>query len=86
MVLKNGNEISESIKVYPNPVSDRLNLSMPNELSDNASFIINNILGQNVMRGTLENNQVDVNSLNTGIYFIQISSNGKNGVKRFIKK
>jgi hypothetical protein len=80
------NEISESIKVYPNPVSDRLNLSMPNELSDNASFIINNILGQNVMRGTLENNQVDVNSLNTGIYFIQISSNGKNGVKRFIKK
>ncbi|MCK0108570.1 T9SS type A sorting domain-containing protein [Flavobacteriaceae bacterium S0825] len=80
------NEISESIKVYPNPVSDRLNLSMPNELSDNASFIINNILGQNVMRGTLENSQVDVNSLNTGIYFIQISSNGKNGVKRFIKK
>jgi len=80
------NEISESIKVYPNPVSDRLNLNMPSELSENASYMIHNILGQNVMRGTLKNNQVDVNSLNTGIYFLEINSNGKKGVKRFIKK
>tara|TARA_R110002073_G_scaffold230984_5_gene392086 strand:+ start:3946 stop:6693 length:2748 start_codon:yes stop_codon:yes gene_type:complete len=80
------NEISKSIKVYPNPVEDRLNLNMPAELSNNASFVINNILGQNVMRGSLENNQVNVNNLDTGMYFIQISSNGKKGVKRFIKK
>ena len=80
------NEISKSIKVYPNPVEDRLNLNMPAEISENASFIINNILGQNVMKGSLENNQVHVNNLDTGLYFIQISSNGKKGVKRFIKK
>ena len=80
------NEISKSIKVYPNPVEDRLNLNMPAELSNNASFVINNILGQNVMRGSLENNQVNVNNLDTGMYFIQISSNGKKGVKRFIKE
>ncbi len=80
------NEISKSIKVYPNPVEDRLNLNMPAELSNNASFVINNILGQNVMKGSLENNQVNVNNLDTGMYFIQISSNGKKGVKRFIKE
>jgi len=80
------NEISKSIKVYPNPVEDRLNLNMPAELSNNAFFVINNILGQNVMKGSLENNQVNVNNLDTGMYFIQISSNGKKGVKRFIKE
>ncbi|TJY36933.1 T9SS type A sorting domain-containing protein [Pontimicrobium aquaticum] len=80
------NEFSESIKVYPNPVKNTLNLNISNELSKDATFIINNVLGQNVMEGTIENNQVNVNNLNTGIYFIQISSNGKKGVKRFIKK
>ncbi len=80
------NEVSKSIKLYPNPVKDRLNLNMPSELSDDASYTINNILGQNVMNGALENNQVNVNNLDTGIYFIQISSNGKRGVKRFIKQ
>lgn len=80
------NEVSKSITLYPNPVKDRINLSMPINLSENASFTINNILGQNVMNGTLEDNQVNVNTLDTGIYFIQISSNGKRGVKRFIKE
>ena len=80
------NEISQSIKLYPNPVTDRLNLNMPNEISKDASFTINNILGQFVMKGSLENNQVNVANLDTGLYFIQISSNGKKGVKRFIKQ
>ncbi|WP_347922889.1 T9SS type A sorting domain-containing protein [Pontimicrobium sp. SW4] len=80
------NEISKSIKIYPNPVADRLNLNMPSEISDNASYMIHNALGQNVMRGVLENNQIDVDNLNIGIYFLEINSNGKKGVKRFIKK
>jgi len=80
------NEISESIKLYPNPVKNRLNLNMPSEISDNASFIIHNVLGQNVMNGSLENNSINVNNLDTGLYFLEINSNGKKGVKRFIKQ
>jgi len=59
---------------------------MPAELSNKASFIIHNILGQNVMKGSLENNQINVTNLDTGLYFLEINSNGKKGVKRFIKQ
>lgn len=80
------NDVSKSIIVYPNPVKNTLNLNMPVELSNKASFIIHNLLGQSVMKGTLENNRVNVNNLDTGLYFLEINSNGKKGVKRFIKQ
>lgn len=80
------NDVSKSIVVYPNPVERNLNLNMPVELSTNASYAIHNLLGQTVMRGDLKNNTVNVEQLESGLYFIQISADGRNGVKRFIKR
>jgi hypothetical protein len=80
------NDFSQSIKVYPNPVNNDLYVKLTSNLGGNATYKIHNILGQTVTQGDLKNESVNVSTLNSGLYFIEISTEGKKGVKRFIKQ
>jgi hypothetical protein len=80
------NNFSQSIKLYPNPVRNNLHVELSNNLVGNATYKIHNILGQTVTQGDLKNESVNVSTLNSGLYFIEISTEGKKGVKRFIKQ
>lgn len=73
------NHVSSSLKLFPNPVADRL--SIENNSSDR--FDIYNAQGQLVREGIIENSQIDVSFLTEGIYFLQVEQ-GKQ-IKRFIK-
>jgi len=74
------------INLYPNPTKSTLNIDL-NSQSD-VSFQVFDILGKLVTQGnsnadmTLE---IDVSSLENGLYIIKISSGDKNEIKRFIK-
>ncbi|OXB25429.1 peptidase M4 [Flavobacterium tructae] len=70
--------------LYPNPVVDELNVS----LADNTgyTFRITNTLGQQVSSGALSGNPIDVRTLKTGLYVIELNNGTKRIVKKFAKK
>jgi hypothetical protein len=62
----NENESDKVFAIYPNPVSDLLNIHQANE---NQSFSICNHLGEKIMEGS--KSKIDVSHLPNGMYFIQ---------------
>ncbi|HLW41254.1 MAG TPA: T9SS type A sorting domain-containing protein, partial [Flavobacterium sp.] len=77
------NFISDSFEVYPNPVSDVLNIRMKNNLSLEKVTIYNNS-GQIVK--TAQQNTVDISNLSSGIYFVEVTTNQGKAVKKIIVK
>lgn len=76
------------IKIYPNPVSDNLNIELTN-INENVDYQIFNTLGQKLVEGNLNSNRI--NTLNTsqyasGIYFVKLFTGSQSMTKKFIKK
>jgi alpha-tubulin suppressor-like RCC1 family protein len=65
----NSFEITENLKIYPNPVKDFLNISYENPIN---IISIVNLLGQEVIN--TNQSKIDVSDLISGTYFIKISS------------
>lgn len=76
------NFLSTGINVYPNPVSDIINIQNNNNLSLK-TISINNILGQTVLKASFTNS-INVTSLKRGIYIMSIVDTNNN--RRFVKK
>ena len=76
-----------SFEMYPNPVSDKLNIQLPSG-SEKAEVSIFDYTGRLVSSKTISSNDtsIDVQSISNGIYIIRVASNTKIGVQRFIKK
>jgi chitodextrinase len=74
--------ISTEITLYPNPANSVLNFT---GLKENSTYSIYNMLGQMIKKGKIENNMIQVETLEQGQYFIEIQSNNKITTKRFIK-
>lgn len=75
-----GNSII-SFSIYPNPTQDVLNIASQQPIE---TVKIYNLQGQLIKEGS--SNRVDVSQLNTGLYFIQLSVDGKTVTKKFIKE
>ncbi|CAA7193678.1 reprolysin-like metallopeptidase [Chryseobacterium potabilaquae] len=73
----------KDITLYPNPVSDVLNIL---NISDKANYNIYNAVGQLISSGKIQNNQINVSQLIHGVYIIAIKDNGKSFTSKFIKK
>lgn len=71
------------IKLYPNPASSVINLT---SVSEKASFRMVNMLGQEVLRGKIQDGAINISSLTDGNYIVEINDNENVTVKRFIKK
>lgn len=78
-----------SISVYPNPVSDNLNIRSAEVLKNAEIKIFNQagqIIFQNKMNSLNETQKINVNNLPSGIYMIYIKSNKGTFTKKIIKK
>jgi hypothetical protein len=71
--------------MYPNPASNRLNISAK-ETIQNADIF--NVLGKKVMSLDINKSSesIDVSNLNSGIYLIKYNVNGTTGTAKFIKQ
>ena len=76
--------VSSSIKLYPNPVKDG-NLFISSE-TVYSQFRIINVMGQVVQTGTLSENTINVSSLTTGTYLLELVNETSSETKRFIKQ
>jgi len=77
---------TNSLTVYPNPTQSELNFISKNiNFTESTTYFIADITGKIVKRGTISNSKVDVNSLNSGVYFITVKVDGLKEVSKFIK-
>ena len=73
-----------TFSLYPNPVKgDVLNIS---DFEGEASFRIFSAVGQDLGNGKVENNAINVGSLATGTYMIEVTTANGTNMKRFIKQ
>ena len=77
----NDNNINR-IKIYPNPTKGILNIAANGSIVEEITIF--NLQGM-VLKNTSNKNEIDVSSLATGLYFLQLSVEGKSVTKKFIK-
>ncbi|GAB1858725.1 hypothetical protein MHTCC0001_35650 [Flavobacteriaceae bacterium MHTCC 0001] len=71
------------ILFYPNPVNERLNVNITNELQANSQIILYNIQGSKVLQQPIRSNNesIEMSNLPSGIYVIKVLS-AKDVIKR----
>lgn len=77
----------EDAKVYPNPATAELNVKLPTSVTQ-ANVVITDALGRKMIQTELSqlNFKIDVSSLHSGTYFVQMESNEKSVVKTIVIK
>lgn len=70
------------LTIYPNPATTYINISTKTEFS---SYIIHNLLGQSIVQGKVINKQINISSINKGVYFIELIKGTDKVIKKFIK-
>ncbi|MEI6853805.1 MAG: T9SS type A sorting domain-containing protein [Bacteroidota bacterium] len=84
------NSEADQFNLYPNPVTDMLNISFSFQNHESFSVKIFNSAGQQVLERTIAAHTsqagINVNELPSGVYFIHLSAaSGKPLVKKFLK-
>jgi len=82
-----GSEISTQPGIYPNPFTNVLNISIPNQESKILKIEIRDIQGRllHTSASLSKNFQLDVSNLDSGIYFYNIETGDSNYLGKLIK-
>ncbi|WP_431215949.1 T9SS type A sorting domain-containing protein [Puia sp. P3] len=81
-----------SVRLFPNPASDRVTMTVVSTASGAAFLTVSNALGQSllvrpvVLRGGLNGFVVPLGGLAPGVYFLVLNSDGRRIVKSFIRE
>jgi chitodextrinase len=78
------NNISDDLIVYPNPVVNVLRINPEHNI--NAHFRIIDLSGKQVMAGKMLNNSINVSSLRSGVYLIELSDEEETFLQKFMKQ
>lgn len=78
--------LDNSISIYPNPAVNTINVNYTE--NTNLQYKINNILGQEVLKGVLNesNKQINISTFQSGVYFLTINNPKATLVKKIMKK
>ena len=80
-------ELSSSLSIYPNPVNDKLYIETEVEIENVAIYTITGVMvGQQTTDNGQQTLTIDLSELNSGIYFIKISTDNGEIVKRIVKR
>ncbi|MFY0627716.1 MAG: T9SS type A sorting domain-containing protein [Reichenbachiella sp.] len=76
------------LNIWPNPVTNRLNIVSDDLKSENREFQIVDMMGKTVLDGsfTLQNESLDVAEISIGTYLLLIKDENKTQVLRFVKE
>jgi len=76
----------KNFSLYPVPAEDELNLKAEFQLAGEY-YEIYALTGKKVMNGNVNTNQqIKVNSLSSGMYFLKLTKNGKTFQRKFVKR
>ena len=84
LVNTNSDESKNNFNIYPNPALDKVCVEF---INDNiAAYKIYNYLGNFILNGTvLKNNEISIESLSPGIYFLELNFQNKSYKKKIVK-
>jgi len=79
--------LASQFAIYPNPASNRLNVSFPQHI-EKAQLAIYNVLGTEVLRSNISalDNGIDISGLTSGIYIVSVEANNKRNSFKLIKR
>ncbi|MCB0464230.1 MAG: T9SS type A sorting domain-containing protein [Aequorivita sp.] len=82
----NDNELTSSLSIYPNPTENILQLNHKNHTIDGLKIF--DTKGSLIKEFTSPKNtsSINISDLSSGVYFLQISSEGKTVIKKFVKR
>lgn len=86
----NESVLSEVIRVYPNPTSDKFSISMPN-IDDNISVELLTLKGEVLMKNNFENAalisnyEFSLEDLNQGVYMLRVKTTDREYTSRIMK-
>lgn len=78
-------DVASGFNVYPNPVSDILNIEYTSDLTNVSVY---NMLGQQVLNKKVSaaNTNIDLSSLNSGTYLVKVEANNASKTIKVFKK
>lgn len=78
---------NNNVKVYPNPATSTITISL-NKYSNNASIDIYNTTGQVVYTSAMQSKtqSVDISNLASGMYYLSVSNDNTRGLQKFVKQ
>lgn len=83
--VKEIDKIINNISVFPNPVASTINIFDESNQLQNATIEITNYLGQNVY-STPYSNQIDLQSLSAGLYFLTVKEKSNKKTFKIVKE
>jgi hypothetical protein len=92
IALKSAAANTTFINVFPNPVTDRLQMEIPAKGTTGWTYRLTDMYGRELMsrEGMLTDGdrivQVDLSEISSGMYLLTVSITGENAAKTFIKK
>ncbi|AXT60537.1 T9SS C-terminal target domain-containing protein [Aquimarina sp. AD10] len=88
-VHKESINVEEFIKMFPNPMHDVLNITVPRESSKNLKWELFSYRGKRILQGKQKDDSsnitIDVSNLTMGSYFIKISTSNEIKYEQLIK-
>jgi hypothetical protein len=84
----NQNNVEDSYNIFPNPVTDILNITIAQNDDPTVTITIFNMIGEITFQTKLKTNHVTINTeeFPTGIYLVQIHSDKNTFTKKIIKQ
>lgn len=82
--------ITQFVDIYPNPVNDQLTVAFEGK-GATTSIIVRNQMGQTITSESINTvdginqHKIDLSSLSTGMYFVELVQNGLSTVKSIVK-
>lgn len=77
--------IASQVSLYPNPVNDVLNVTVPSSIQIEGATMYN-ILGKGTQVEVSANNTINTSSLASGVYLLTINTNEGNITKKVVKQ
>jgi len=74
-------EMLLSLKIYPNPSNDVIYIESDELIND---YTIFDITGKKVQDGTIMNNQIQVDVIESGLYFLNLSNDNNSIIKKIV--
>ena len=90
--LNTNDTVFKTFNVWPNPINDKLNVSIQSVVSDDVFVTIYDIQGKRIINEKLNfsndffNGSINVDALNPGIYLVKILQGNKQSFRKIIKK
>lgn len=81
--LSNNEFTTNEFKIYPNPVRNGF-VNIKSNLGGEKNIEIFDLMGRNILSTTLENDRLDLSSLDNGVYFIRVSVSNSSHTQKLI--